>query len=29
MELVPEGYVVEMKPVGYPNCPYPGFPFSQ
>ncbi len=22
MELVPEGYVVEMKPVGYPNCPY-------
>jgi hypothetical protein len=22
MELVPEGYVVEMKPVGFPNCPY-------
>lgn len=22
MELVPEGYVVEMKPVGYANCPY-------
>jgi hypothetical protein len=22
MELVPEGYVVEMEPVGYPNCPY-------
>ncbi len=22
MELVPEGHVVEMKPVGYPNCPY-------
>jgi len=22
MELVPEGYVVEMTPVGYPNCPY-------
>jgi len=22
MELVPEGYVVEMKPTGFPNCPY-------
>src|SRR5579885_2726373 len=22
MELVPEGYVVEMTPTGYPNCPY-------
>ena len=22
MELVPEGYVVEMKPTGYSNCPY-------
>jgi len=22
MELVPEGYVVEMKPLSYPNCPY-------
>ncbi|MFZ0887883.1 MAG: DUF1329 domain-containing protein [Candidatus Binataceae bacterium] len=22
MEMVPEGYLVEMKPTGYPNCPY-------